>query len=80
MLKIIDWYIIKKQITTTIFIVIIFSVIAGVVDASEKADDFVKSGKSGLLHPYKIFCRVYSFYHLADLSADGVYRRDPVYI
>jgi lipopolysaccharide export system permease protein len=46
MLKIIDWYIIKKQITTTIFIVILFSVIAGVVDASEKADDFVKSGKS----------------------------------
>ncbi len=27
--------------------VIIFSVIAGVVDASEKADDFVKSGQSG---------------------------------
>ena len=26
--------------------VIIFSVIAGVVDSSEKADDFVKSGKS----------------------------------
>lgn len=46
MLKILDWYIIKKLIATTIFMVIIFSVIAGVVDASEKADDFVKSGMS----------------------------------
>lgn len=46
MLKIIDWYIIKKLVTTTIFIVIIFSVIASVVDASEKADDFVKSGRT----------------------------------
>lgn len=47
MLKILDWYIIKKMITTTIFIVILFSVIASVVDWSEKADDFVKSGQSG---------------------------------
>ena len=46
MLKLIDWYIIKKLISSTVFMVIIFSVIAGVVDASEKADDFVKSGKS----------------------------------
>lgn len=46
MLKILDWYIIKKMITSTIFMVIIFSVIAGVVDASEKADDFLKSGLS----------------------------------
>jgi lipopolysaccharide export system permease protein len=46
MLKILDWYIIKKLVTTTIFIVIIFSVIASVVDWSEKADDFVKSGQS----------------------------------
>src|SRR5688500_235472 len=46
MLKIIDWYIIKKLITTTIFMVIIFSILAGAVDASEKADDFVKSGQS----------------------------------
>lgn len=46
MLKILDWYIIKKLISTTVFIVIIFSVIAGVVDSSEKADDFVKSGMS----------------------------------
>jgi lipopolysaccharide export system permease protein len=46
MLKIIDWYIIRKLIASTIFMIIIFSVIAGVVDASEKADDFVKSGLS----------------------------------
>ena len=46
MLKILDWYIIRKLITTTIFIVIIFSLIASVVDWSEKADDFVKSGQS----------------------------------
>ena len=46
MLKLIDWYIIKKLISTTIFMVIIFSVIAGVVDWSEKADDFMKSGLS----------------------------------
>lgn len=46
MLKLIDWYIIRKMISTTVFMVIIFSVIAGVVDASEKADTFVKSGKS----------------------------------
>lgn len=46
MLKILDWYIIKKLVATTVFMVIIFSVIAGVVDASEKADDFVKSGMS----------------------------------
>ncbi len=46
MLKKIDWYIIKKLLSTTVFMLIIFSVIAGVVDASEKADDFVKSGQS----------------------------------
>ncbi|MEO8584300.1 MAG: LptF/LptG family permease [Flavitalea sp.] len=45
-IKILDWYIIKKLLTTTVFIVLIFSIIASVVDASEKADDFVKSGVS----------------------------------
>src|SRR5687767_5325010 len=47
MLKKIDWYIIRKFISTTVFMVIIFSVIAGVIDTSEKADDFVKTGLSG---------------------------------
>ena len=46
MLKILDRYIISKFISTTVFIVVIFSVIAGVIDTSEKADDFVKSGQS----------------------------------
>lgn len=45
-MKIIDWYIIRKLFTTTIFIVIIFTVIAVVIDTSEKADDFVKSGQT----------------------------------
>lgn len=46
MLKTLDWYIIRKMFTTTVFMVLIFSVIASVVDASEKADDFVRSGMS----------------------------------
>lgn len=45
-MKILDWYIIRKYLTTTIFMVLIFSVIAVVIDASEKTDDFVKSGLS----------------------------------
>jgi len=46
MIKKLDWYIIKKLISTTVFMVLIFSVISGVVDSSEKADDFLKSGLS----------------------------------
>jgi lipopolysaccharide export system permease protein len=46
MIKKIDWYILKKFITTTVFMVLIFSVIAVAIDTSEKADDFVKSGLS----------------------------------
>ena len=46
MFKIIDRYILRKIFTTTIFMVLIFSVIAVVIDSSEKADDFVKSGLS----------------------------------
>lgn len=45
-MKKLDWYIIKKYLTTTIFMVLIFCVIAVVIDTSEKADDFVKSGLS----------------------------------
>jgi lipopolysaccharide export system permease protein len=44
MIKKIDWYILKKFISTTVFMVLIFSVIAVAIDTSEKADDFVKSG------------------------------------
>ena len=46
-MKKIDWYILKKFFTTTIFMVVIFSTIAGVIDASEKAEEFVKAGVSG---------------------------------
>jgi len=46
MLKKIDWYILKKFLSTTVFMVLIFSVIAGVIDTSERTDDFVKSGQS----------------------------------
>jgi lipopolysaccharide export system permease protein len=46
MIKKIDWYILKKFLSTTVFIVLIFSVIASVIDTSEKTDDFVKSGMS----------------------------------
>ena len=44
MIKKLDWYILKKFISTTVFMVLIFSVIAVAIDTSEKADDFVKSG------------------------------------
>ena len=46
MIKKIDWYILKKFISTAVFMVLIFSVIAVAIDTSEKADDFVKSGLS----------------------------------
>jgi lipopolysaccharide export system permease protein len=46
MFKIIDRYILRNVFSTSIFMVMIFSVIAVVIDTSEKADDFVKSGLS----------------------------------
>jgi lipopolysaccharide export system permease protein len=46
MIKIIDRYILGKFISTAVFMVLIFSVIAVAIDTSEKADDFVKSGLS----------------------------------
>ena len=56
MFKKIDWYILKKFISTTVFMVFILSVISVVVDASEKTDDFVKSG----LPAYKIITEYYA--------------------
>ena len=61
MLKILDWYIIRKLVTTTIFIVILFCVIASVVDWSEKADDFVKSGQSAYYILTKYFAGFVAF-------------------
>lgn len=46
-MKILDWYILKKFLSTTVFIILIFSLISVVIDTSEKADDFVKTGLSG---------------------------------
>jgi len=45
-LKKLDWYILKKFLTTFFFCVFLFTVIAVVIDISEKTDDFVKAGLS----------------------------------
>lgn len=44
MIKLIDKYILKKFFGTFVFTMLIITVIAVVIDTSEKADDFVKSG------------------------------------
>lgn len=44
MLKKLDWYILKKFFTTFIFAILLLTFITVVIDISEKADDFVKSG------------------------------------
>ena len=43
-MKILDWYIIKKFLVTFFFAIVMITVIAVVIDTSEKTDDFVKSG------------------------------------
>lgn len=43
-MKKIDWYILKKFLVTFFFCVFLFTVIAVVIDISEKTDDFAKSG------------------------------------
>lgn len=45
-MKKIDWYILKKFLSTFFFSVILFTMISTVIDMSEKTDDFVKSGLS----------------------------------
>lgn len=45
-MKKLDWYILKKFLTTFFFAIFLFAVIAIVVDVSEKTDDFVRSGLS----------------------------------
>jgi lipopolysaccharide export system permease protein len=42
-MKKLDWYILKKFLSTFFFAIFLFVVIAVVIDISEKADDFVKS-------------------------------------
>ena len=43
-MKILDWYILKKFLVTFFFAIIMITVIAVIIDTSEKTDDFVKSG------------------------------------
>ncbi|MBH2004713.1 MAG: LptF/LptG family permease [Sphingobacteriia bacterium] len=42
-MKKLDWYILRKFLTTFFFAIFLFAVIAVVIDVSEKTDDFVKS-------------------------------------
>lgn len=42
-MKKLDWYILRKFLTTFFFAIFLFAVISIVVDVSEKTDDFVKS-------------------------------------
>jgi len=44
MIKLIDRYILKKFLGTFIFTMLVITIIAVVIDTSEKADDFVRSG------------------------------------
>ena len=41
MLKKLDAYIIKKYLTTVLFTILIFSLIAVVIDCSEKVEEFI---------------------------------------
>lgn len=43
-MKILDWYILKRFLVTFLFTIVTITVIAVVIDTSEKTDDFVKSG------------------------------------
>src|ERR1700722_2211217 len=45
-MKKIDWYILKKFLSTFFFAIMLFTLISVVVDISEKTDDFVKSNLS----------------------------------
>jgi lipopolysaccharide export system permease protein len=45
-MKKIDWYIFKKFMLTFFFSILLFALIAIVIDVSEKTDDFVQSGLS----------------------------------
>src|ERR1700744_3108908 len=46
MLKLLDNYILKKFLGTFVFTMLVITAIAVVIDTSEKADDFVRSGLS----------------------------------
>src|SRR5215210_579480 len=44
MIKILDWYILKRFLVTFVFTILTITIIAVVIDTSEKTDDFVRSG------------------------------------
>jgi lipopolysaccharide export system permease protein len=46
-MKKIDWYILKKFLSTFFYSIILLTVISTVIDLSERTDDFSKSGLSG---------------------------------
>jgi lipopolysaccharide export system permease protein len=54
-MKILDWYILKRFLVTFVFTIITLTIIAVVIDTSEKTDDFVKSGLSS----YQILTQYY---------------------
>lgn len=45
-MKILDWYILKKYLVTFFFCLLLLTVMVLVIDLSEKADDFAKTGLS----------------------------------
>jgi lipopolysaccharide export system permease protein len=47
MFKLLDNYILKKFLGTFVFTMLVITIIAVVIDTSEKADDFVRSGLTG---------------------------------
>lgn len=47
MLKLLDWYIIYKFFSTFLFVVLLFSLIIGVIDFSNKVSDFAETSLSG---------------------------------
>lgn len=55
-MKILDWYIIKKFLSTFFFAIFVFTIISVVIDYGEKSDDFVKTGWGFI----KIFTEYYS--------------------
>ena len=46
LIKILDWYILKRFLVTFVFTILTITIIAVVIDTSEKTDDFVRSGLS----------------------------------
>ncbi len=53
-MRILDWYILKKFLSTFVFCMLLFTVVAVAVDSSEKTDDFVRAnlGTMGIIKQY----------------------------